>query len=433
MKYPAKLTNFPRFTAHAGAVAGLALCSVGIWAAVKYKVAEALFSSSFLPHQFCYLQQPGLIWTNAVSDTLIWLSYVTISGALLALLSKSRKFLLFSWMFIAFGVFIIACGFTHFFEVVTIWIPVYWLLASVKVLTAVASVATAIAIVPLVPRAVGAIRLFHEAYSASEKQCVETLSKLLDTEERMKLAVESGGIGTWDFNPMTKELHWDERCRVLFGINKQQLVYDDFINCIHLEDRAYVESCVNRALAENREYNARFRVVTDGGEIRDVIARGKPFYDNEGHPIRFTGTIIDVTRERQAEEALLKSEKLAVAGRMAASIAHEINNPLDAAIGQVFLARKNAPQDINEQLELVEHELNRAALITRSTLNYYRESPNPVKTNPVEVVESVLAFQQGKIRKAGVEVQEHLVYGKPMYAFPWRVTPDTYESNLKRR
>ena len=49
MKYPAKLTNFPRFTAHAGAVAGLALCSVGIWAAVKYKVAEALFSSSFFP------------------------------------------------------------------------------------------------------------------------------------------------------------------------------------------------------------------------------------------------------------------------------------------------------------------------------------------------------------------------------------------------
>lgn len=420
MKYPVKLSNLTRFTKRTAVAATLALCSVGIWATVKYKIAESLFSTSFLPHQFCFLQQPGLIWTNAVSDTLIWLSYVTISGGLFVLLSKSRKFLPFSWMFIAFVVFIIACGFTHFFELVTIWVPVYWLLASVKVLTAVASVATAIAIVPLVPRAAGAIRLFREAYSTSEKQRVETLSKLLDTEERMKLAVESAGVGTWDLNPVTNELHWDERCCLLFGVNKQQLVYDDFTSRIHPEDRAYVESCVNRALAENREYNARFRVVTDSSETRDVIARGKPFYDHEGHPIRFTGTIIDVTRERQAEEALLKSEKLAVAGRMAASIAHEINNPLDAAIGQLFIVRtsKNVPLEIKQRLEVVEDELNRAAAITRSTLTYYRESSHPVQTNPVEIVESILAFQQCKIRKADVEVQKHLVYGKPMYAFP---------------
>ncbi len=151
-----------------------------------------------------------------------------------------------------------------------------------------------------------------------------------------------------------------------------------------------------------------------------MIARGKPFYDEDHQPVRFIGTVMDVTRERQAEEALVKSEKLAVAGRMAASIAHEINNPLDAAIGLVYLARhdKDVPQPVKERLENVEHELNRAAQITQSTLTFYRESPNLLRTNPVELVESVLKFQQGTLRQAGIDLQIRMVYSQPIYAFP---------------
>jgi signal transduction histidine kinase len=129
---------------------------------------------------------------------------------------------------------------------------------------------------------------------------------------------------------------------------------------------------------------------------------------------------MDITRERQAQEALLKAEQLAVAGRMSASIAHEINNPLDAASGLLYLCQTEdgVPERIKENLKRVEHELHRAAQITRSTLTFYRESPNPVSTSVVELIESVLEFQQPSIRKAGVAVQTDLVNSKPMYAFP---------------
>jgi PAS domain S-box-containing protein len=216
----------------------------------------------------------------------------------------------------------------------------------------------AIAFAPLVPRAAEAVRLFHERYSQSEEQRVATLSRLLDTEERMKLAVESGGIGTWDYNPITNELHWDDRCRAVFGAsNHQQASYEDLISRVHPEDRAHVEALLNGALSENREYNAGFRVVTDVGDTRHVIARGKLFCNEARKPARLTGTVIDVTKERQAEEALLRTEKLAVAGRMAASIAHEINNPLHAAIGLVYIARTEdgVPESVKERLQAVEH------------------------------------------------------------------------------
>jgi PAS domain S-box-containing protein len=412
------MSSFAKAT---GVMAASVLLTIGIWAAAKYDIVGSLLSTNYLPHAHCYLLESGLIWTNAISDGLIWLSYVGIAVGLVALLLKTRDLLLFRWVFVAFGLFIVACGFTHLFEVVTLWEPAYWLSTSVKLLTAGASVVTAIAFAPLVPRAAEAIRLYHEKYSKSEKQRVETLSKLLDTEERMRLAIESAGLGTWERNLLTKEVVCDARCRKLFGIpDHKQLTYQDFLRLVHPEDRARVEALTTAALARHHEYNGAYRVLTDTGETRHVIARGKAFHDEEGQAVRLVGTVMDVTKERQAEEVLVRTEKLAAAGRMAASIAHEINNPLNAAIGILYLARtnKDVPQEVNQQLQAIEREINRAALITRSTLTFYRESPNPVPTNPVELVEGVLAFQQVNIGKAGVQVSTDLVYSGPIYAFP---------------
>lgn len=409
---------FPKVTA---AVSTLMLLSVAIWAAVRYGLVGSLFSARFLAHQYCYLRQPELIWTNAVSDGLIWLSYIAIAAGLLALLWKTKKFLLFHWVFVAFGTFIVACEFTHFFEMVTLWNPMYWLSTSVKGLTALASVATAAAFVPLVPRAAGAIQLFNEAYSKSEEQRVKTLSRLLDTEERMKLAMESSGFATWERSLVTKELFWDERCRAIFGVSEsRKMYYEDFLNYVHPDERANTRALIETALRERREYNATFRIVRDDGELRTVISRGKAFCNEDGQPVRLVGVLVDITRERQAEEALVKAEKLAVAGRMAASIAHEINNPLDAATGLVYVAEtdKEVPERVKEQLRLVEHELQRAGQITRSTLTFYRESPSPVPTNVAELVDSVLNFQQLSIRKVGVDVKRKLVFSQPICAFP---------------
>ncbi len=411
------MTVFTKFT---GTVTGLALISVAIWAAAKYDIVGTLFSADFMPHRFCLIQ-PGLVWTNAVSDSLIWLSYIAISVGLAVLLRKTQTLLGFRWVFVAFGLFIVACGFTHFFEVVTLYEPVYWLSTSVKVVTAAASVATAVAFATLVPRAAEAIRLFHEAHRKSEQQRVETLSKLLDTEERIKLAAESAGFATWERSLITKELYWDERCRAIFGVSdNRKLHYEDFLNRIHPDERASTQALIEASLREHREYNATFRIVRDDGEIRTVISRGKAFCDKDGQPVRLVGILIDITRERQAQEAMLKVEKLAVAGRMAASIAHEINNPLEAASGLLYLCRTDdgVPEPVKENLKLVEHELYRAAKITRSTLTFYRESPNPLPTNVVELIESVLKFQEPRIRKAGVEVQTDLVYSEPICAFP---------------
>ena len=134
----------------------VALATLVTVALVGLAIAWPIFQPAepFMPHGHCYLWLPRLLWTHVVSDLLIGLSYVAISSTLAYMVFKVRRELPFHWMVVAFGVFIIACGSTHFVEAWTVWYPEYWFAAFVKVITAIASVGTAFLLPPLVPRVI---------------------------------------------------------------------------------------------------------------------------------------------------------------------------------------------------------------------------------------------------------------------------------------
>jgi diguanylate cyclase (GGDEF)-like protein len=112
-----------------------------------------LFSSeNFMPHGHCFLWLPEVLWLHVVSDIVIALAYFSIPFALMRFASK-RKDLAFKPIFLMFGIFILACGLTHLFDIATIWYPVYWSQGLVKAVTAMASIMTAILLWPLIPKA----------------------------------------------------------------------------------------------------------------------------------------------------------------------------------------------------------------------------------------------------------------------------------------
>jgi two-component system sensor histidine kinase/response regulator len=115
-------------------------------------VIEVEFFSQFMPHGHCYAWTPSILWASVASDVVIAASYFSIPVALLYFMRK-REDLPFSWIFALFGVFILACGTGHVFEVWNTWHGAYGAQAVVKVITAIASIGTAVALVPLLPRA----------------------------------------------------------------------------------------------------------------------------------------------------------------------------------------------------------------------------------------------------------------------------------------
>ena len=116
-------------------------------------VRTLLNVDSLSPHGICLLWRPELIWTHAVSDAIIGVAYFSIPVVLASFISR-RPDVGFHWVFWAFAIFILACGTTHFMSIWTLWVPDYGLEALIKAVTAVASIATAIALWPMLPKAV---------------------------------------------------------------------------------------------------------------------------------------------------------------------------------------------------------------------------------------------------------------------------------------
>jgi len=114
---------------------------------------KLLGSERFAPHGYCLLWQPELIWTHVISDALIGIAYFSIPVALAYFVTKRRD-VQFGWVVWMFVIFITACGVTHFFAIWTLWNPDYGIEALVKGTTAIASVFTAVALWPLLPKAI---------------------------------------------------------------------------------------------------------------------------------------------------------------------------------------------------------------------------------------------------------------------------------------
>lgn len=108
----------------------------------------------FMPHGHCYGWNPQILWTSVISDTLIAAAYVAIPFTLVFQIVRRRNDLPFNWIFICFGLFIVACGGTHVMEIITVWKPYYSISSLVKAITAAASVPTAIILFRIAPKIV---------------------------------------------------------------------------------------------------------------------------------------------------------------------------------------------------------------------------------------------------------------------------------------
>jgi signal transduction histidine kinase len=142
----------------------------------------------FMPHGHCYLWKPGLVWLQVLSNGSIALAYISIFATLVYLVRRISG-MPFQRMYLAFAVFIVSCGFTHVFDIIVIWDPAYWLDGSMRAVTAVASLGTAVLLPPLVPKAVGlaeAARLSHERgvqLEAANRDMAVLLEKTKELEQ----------------------------------------------------------------------------------------------------------------------------------------------------------------------------------------------------------------------------------------------------------
>ncbi len=156
------------------------------------------------------------------------------------------------------------------------------------------------------------------------------------------------------------------------------------------------------------------------GQEYPIELTGSPILDDGNELVGVVVVFRDITQRRQTEQSLRSSERLALAGRLSATIAHEIRNPLDTVSNLIYLLRhEQHPSDTtNQYLELAGDELSRIAQITGQLLTFHREAQAPVEVNVADVLRSVLVLFAPQIRRSRVRVEQRFDAVPPVRGFP---------------
>jgi PAS domain S-box-containing protein len=239
----------------------------------------------------------------------------------------------------------------------------------------------------------------------AERQLAEERARaseaLRDREDVLQMAFRANGMGLWMWDLVKDVVHWSDEVYRIAGREPGSFKPDSdvWFSLIHPEDaEAVIEAC-GRARSAGEDYRIEYRVMWPDGSFHWIESQGKIQMDDEGRPARLLGLLSDVTCRKQAEEAMLRAEKLAVVGRLAASVAHEINNPLEAVTNLLFLITlTDKMDDAQVYARTAMDELMRVSLITQQTLKFNRQPGIPKVVQLSELIEAVLVLFRGKLR-----------------------------------
>ena len=224
-----------------------------------------------------------------------------------------------------------------------------------------------------------------------------------DSSRRLRQALDAAQLGTWTWNRATDMLDLDDRAAELLDAEphvpisradlRKRIVHDDDIGMTaeHLGDVAL----------PGGSYGAEYRIEARDGRQHWISSRGTATFDDStpqspGETPRestgMIGTVQDITARKTQEATLRQTEKLAATGRLAATIAHEINNPLEAVTNLIYLSKTDpgVPPPIQHLLETADNELARVAQIAQQTLGFYRDTTRPTDIDLTAMLEGVV-------------------------------------------
>jgi signal transduction histidine kinase len=234
----------------------------------------------------------------------------------------------------------------------------------------------------------------------------ESQHRVRESEERFRALVAATSDVVYSMSPDWREM--------------RQLQGRDFIadtespsknwleRYIYADDRPMFLEAIQKSISEKSLFELEHRVIRADGSVGWTFSRAVPLFDATGEIVEWFGAATDVTARKQSEQALLRSEKLASLGRMAATIAHEINNPLESITNLLFLAdhTEELPERVHRYLQLADVELQRVAHIARQSLGFYRESNAPALTSVTSLLDSAIDLLKGKINQKQANVEK---------------------------
>jgi PAS domain S-box-containing protein len=236
-------------------------------------------------------------------------------------------------------------------------------------------------------------------------------------QRRLAAIVESSGdaIVSKDLNGIVTS--WNPAAEKMFGHSANEMIGRSITIVIPPElqaDEQRILETIGRG--ERIEHFETVRM-TRSGERIDVSLTISPVKDETGRVIGAAKIARDITQEKKTEQALRTTERLASVGRLAATVAHEINNPLEAVTNLVYLAKgSDSREKMQEYLASVEEELDRISHLTKQTLGFYRESQGPCAVRVGTMLNPLISVLGARARNKGIQIQPEIREDPEIYA-----------------
>jgi PAS domain S-box-containing protein len=247
------------------------------------------------------------------------------------------------------------------------------------------------------------IVFFFDRLRNREIRLQSALTSLSEHAYTLAQAQQGSNSAAWVIHVKDRSIQWAQGGAEILGRSFQEVAtLGALTQLVCPEDRTGVEQSAENAIRAGTPFQSQFRIFLPNGETRWLEARGTPS-PSDSH---WRGVVMDITNRKNAEIAVLRSEKLAAIGRLSATVAHEINNPLEAATNLLYLASLDTSMSAEAQAYLAdaERELHRLANIARHTLTFARTKPTGGPTEVAPIIESVVAMFQARCNSRGGRV-----------------------------
>jgi len=261
------------------------------------------------------------------------------------------------------------------------------------------------------------------------------------SEERYALAQRVANIGSWDWDIRTGNLKWSEKIEPMFGFGPGEFggTYEAFLECVHPEDRQHVVDSVNACIQEGKNYDIDHRIVWPDNTVRWVSETGNVIRDKNNKAIRMLGVVKDITERKQAEEILKrdketfeklvnertqellkaqaeldKAKRLSDLGTLAATVAHELRNPLGVIRTASYnIRRKRENSILDRHLDNIEKKISESDQIINNLLSYSRiKIPSYEKIQIYDILNECIALMKRRFYKQNVSILKKIVPAK---------------------
>lgn len=241
-----------------------------------------------------------------------------------------------------------------------------------------------------------------EAFKEMFARLEASYRQIAENEERLDLAMRGANDGLWDWNVDTGRVYYSHRWKHMLGYEDYELEdsMHTWFDRLHADDFDRMTDTLQQHLDEQTaQFECVFRLRHKDGSYRWVLSRGQAQWNSDGTPHRIVGTHVDITAQKEAEAALaeatrkyrneqeqrLKAERLACVGELAASIAHEIRNPLATILNSLTLLTQGSLEDHErtEVSDIVNHETRRLQRILSDFLSFARLGQSDIKVHDV--------------------------------------------------